>query len=80
MEDGSMARLDIDRQNLLQPKRKEYCKKKITELGYDIMFETDAEMHFEFKDSRIVFYFYTGWHTGKTIKDGRGIENLLKQI
>ena len=32
------------------------------------------------KGERVMVYPYTGWFTGKTVKDGRGINNLLKQI
>lgn len=28
----------------------------------------------------VMHYPFTGWHTGKSIKDGRGIQNLLKQL
>lgn len=75
-----MPRLDLDRQEKLEHKRIDYAKKNIIELGYDITFESDKEIHFYFKGSLIKFFPYSGWHTGKTIKDGRGINKLLKQI
>lgn len=75
-----MARLNIERQNELEPKRIDYAKQKIQELGYDIIYETDRYIQFIFKDHKIIFYPYSGWHTGKTITDGRGIKKLLNQI
>lgn len=73
-------RLDIDRQNKLEPKRIEYAKEQIKALGYEITFECENRIEFEFKGTKIQFYPYSGWHTGKTIVDGRGLEKLLKQI
>ncbi len=40
----------------------------------------DDRIEFDFNGSKIKFYPYSGWATGKTIKDGRGLENLLKQL
>lgn len=34
-----MARLDTERQNELQPQRKEYAKEQITGLGFEITYE-----------------------------------------
>lgn len=75
-----MARLDKERQKELQPKRLQYAKKCITDLGYDITFEVDTVLHFIYKGETVIFYPFSGWHTGKTIKDGRGLQNLLKQL
>lgn len=75
-----MPRLNIDRQERLEPKRMEHAKKKITELGFEIVFENEKELRFVFKDKIIKFFPYSGWHSGATIKDGRGLENLLKQL
>lgn len=75
-----MGRLDIERQNELEPFRVRYAKGKIQELGYEIVSETKTAINFEFKGSIVTFYPYSGWHSGKTIKDGRGINNLLKQL
>lgn len=37
-------------------------------------------LQFTFRGSPVTLYPYSGWFTGKTVKDGRGIMNLLKQI
>lgn len=73
-------RLDIERQNRLQPSRIEFGKKAITDLGYEITFESSTELIFMFNNKPVHFFPYSGWHTGNTIKDGRGLNKLLRQI
>ena len=75
-----MKRLDIERQNTLQPKRKEYCKEQITKLGYVINYESETELVFDFMGHPVKLFPYSGWHTGRTIIDGRGLVKLLRQI
>lgn len=75
-----MGRLNIDRQKELEPQRIAYAKEQITKLGYDIEIETSTYLQFTFKGKPVKLYPYSGWHTGATIQDGRGIEKLLKQI
>lgn len=75
-----MARLDTERQEALEPKRMAYAKERITELGYAITFESDTELNFLFNGGKVHFFPYSGWHSGSTIKDGRGLSKLLKQI
>lgn len=64
----------------LQPSRMEYAKNKIIEKGYTITFEDETQLQFEYFGNIITHFAYTGWHSGKGIKAGRGIERLLKQI
>lgn len=75
-----MGRLDINRQKELEPKRMEYARNQITALGYEITEENVTTLKFTFKGSTVTLFPYSGWHTGKTIQDGRGIGKLLKQI
>lgn len=75
-----MARLDIERQKKLEPERIKWAKKKIQELGFDITFECETRIEFEFKGETVKLFPYSGWHTGKSIKDGRGIQKLLNQL
>lgn len=63
-----------------EPRRLEYAKLKLSQLGFQIKEINRGLIKFEFKGEMIKFYPYTGWATGKTITDGRGIDNLLKQI
>lgn len=75
-----MARLDIERQKELEPKRMVYAKEHISKLGYKITFSNDTYLIFEFKNYPVRFYPYSGWHSGRSITDGRGLSKLLKQI
>lgn len=75
-----MARLDTERQNELEPKRIEYAVKKLNELGYISLEVDNTKIKFWHKGEPCLLYPYSGWHTGKTIKDGRGIDKLLAQL
>lgn len=75
-----MARLDKDRQKKLEPLRMNFAIDEITKLGYKIVVETNTVVSFVFKGNVIHFYPYSGWHTGKGIKDGRGWKKLYEQI
>jgi len=73
-------RLDQGREERLQPKRMKNCKAKLEQLGFEVEQAGDIQLRFTFKGSVISFWPYSGWHSGKTIKDGRGFLNLLKQL
>lgn len=69
-----------ERKELLQPGRIEYARIKLNELGYDVEQTSQASLRIIHRGSPVIIYPYTGWFTGKTVKDGRGIYNLLKQL
>lgn len=69
-----------EKKKLLQPTRMDYAKQSITDLGYEITFEDDTRIEFYYKDHVVKMFPYSGWHTGQTIQDGRGITKLLNQI
>jgi hypothetical protein len=73
-------RLDQEREAKLQPKRMETAIAAIQKLNLSIVHEDETKIVFWYKGSPVYFYPYSGWHTGKTIKDGRGLENLLNQL
>lgn len=75
-----MARLDQERQAELEPKRMEFAVNVITHLGLTITHRDNTTLRFLFKGHTVTLYPYSGWHTGKSIKDGRGISNLIKQL
>lgn len=75
-----MARLNTDLQKQLEPKRIEYAKQQLAKLGFEITFECSSRIDFIFKGEKVSLFPYSGWHTGKSITDGRGIEKLLKQL
>jgi hypothetical protein len=81
-------RLDRDLEEKLR--RAKYAFTKLAELGLNPNIGPNADVPpnfanavaitFTWKGHPVKLYPYSGWHTGKTIKDGRGIENLLKQL
>lgn len=65
----------------LENNRTEYAKSQIEALGYTVTENPgNRSLEFEYKGNTIRVFPYKGWFTGKGIKDGRGIKNLLKQI
>lgn len=75
-----MSRLDKEKQKQLEPKRMDYAVKTITELGFRIIAQYPTELRFDYKGQVIRLFPYSGWFTGKGLKDGRGIDNLIKQL
>lgn len=73
-------RLDEERQERLQPKRIDFAIAELRGAGYDIIYNDGTEIRFEYKGNVIKVWPYSGWFSGKGIKDGRGIYNLLNQI
>ena len=74
-----MSRLDKERQEELEPQRIEYAVTAFKNIGLNPVV-VGKRIEFEFKGKPVFFYPYSGWHTGKTIQDGRGIQKLLKQL
>jgi hypothetical protein len=75
-----MARLNQQRQQYLEPKRMQTALQSLTRLGLEIVDSSDTTIRFRYKDQVIIYYPYSGWHTGKGITDGRGWEHLYNQI
>lgn len=73
-------RLNQEREKRLQPKRLADAKEKIELLGYDVSTQDDKSVIFMHNGSEVVYWAYSGWASGKTIKDGRGLKNLLEQL
>ncbi len=72
-------RLDKDKEKALQPKRIEYAVKELVKRGFSCI-QDDAKVTFFYKGEKVVLFAYSGWFSGKTVKVGRGIDNLLKQL
>lgn len=64
----------------LKPIKVEYAIKKIKALGFKIPFITNSLIRFKYNGENILFYPYSGWHIGKSIKEGKGLNKLLNQI
>jgi hypothetical protein len=74
-------RLDKEREAALEPERMKYAMQHLNALGFSCdCIENEKEIRFIFKGERVKFYPYSGWHTGKSIKDGRGLQKLLDQL
>lgn len=56
------------------------CKAKLEELGLEVRQAGGDLLEFVYNGNTIKFWPYSGWHSGKGIKDGRGFKNLLRQI
>ncbi len=75
-----MARLDTERQARLEPERIAYAVAQLEGRGYEITYRDGTRIEFTHKGKTVKFFPYSGWATGKTIRDGRGLKNLLKQL
>lgn len=75
-----MARLDMERQGRLEPVRMACAVKELTRRGYEITYRDERQVQFMHRGKRVTFFPYSGWATGSTITDGRGLKKLLKQL
>ena len=73
-------RLNQEREKELEPQRMEYATKLLNSMGFSVFAITEKCLQFDFKGEKIIFFPYSGWFSGKTIKDGRGLQKLLNQI
>lgn len=82
LEDIEFLReLGVTKRNEKEPGRWDYALKKIQEKGYQTEEDFNEKcIKFNLRGNIIKFYPYKGWFTGKGVKDGRGINKLLKQI
>lgn len=48
--------------------------------GLDVKVINDAELNFVYKDTIFKYCPCTAWSSGKTIKDGRGLNNPINQL
>lgn len=72
-------RLDTERQIKLEPHRMQIAIDKLQALGKYVE-NDDKAIWFIHNKEMVTYWPYSGWHSGKGIKDGRGLENLLKQL
>lgn len=64
-----------------EPGRWEYVLKVLREKGYTPVEDPENKcIRFSFNGNTVTVWPYTGWFSGKGVKDGRGIKKLLKQI
>jgi hypothetical protein len=75
-----MKRLDTERQQRLEPERMAHARDYLTSMGYHIDYMDKTRIEFAFDGHKVQYYPYSGWHTGKSIADGRGWKKLYEQI
>lgn len=72
------------REEVREPKevsRIAYAKERLERLGYEVTeIRDNKSLVFFHNGHRIIFYPYKGWFSGKGIKDGRGLETLIKRL
>lgn len=57
----------------------EFAVKQLEKRGFKPR-QDGKKIIFDFNGHPVTLFPYSGWHTGKSIKDGRGFENLIKQL
>jgi len=75
-----MSRLDKERQERLEPVRIQRAVNALKKLGLEPTEVTSTHVAFLYKGQRVTYFAYSGWATGRTITDCRGLSNLLKQL
>ena len=72
-------RLNQERENKLQPKRINKAIKELESRGFKVNSD-ETRIDFLYNGNTIMFFPYSGWASGRTIKDGRGLKRLLNQL
>lgn len=75
-----MPRLDKEKQKRLEPQRMAFAIKKLSELNIKTNQVSEHELQFIHKNETVHLFPFSGWHSGKSIVDGRGIYKLLNQL
>lgn len=75
-----MPRLDKEKQKKLEPKRMQFALDSLRKMNIEAVQINESKIEIKHDGNTISFWPYSGWHSGKTIEDGRGIEKLLKQL
>lgn len=73
-------RLNKEREAKRQPITIGYAISRLKSIGFEPYHITETSLCITYKGNKIVLYPYSGWFSGKGITDGRGIENLIKQL
>ena len=64
----------------LQFKRMTKAMNELQSMNYDVEIIGTSKLMFKHREEWITFFPYSGWASGKNIKDGRGLQSLLKQL
>ena len=74
------SRLDQEREAELQPIRMETCRGKLESMGFIVESNGTDKLTFKYNGNTIQLFPYSGWFSGKGLQQGRGFNNLLKQM
>jgi hypothetical protein len=74
------GRLDQEREQRLQPRRMATTQASLESMGYEVEQSGPALLTFQHNGATVWFWPYSGWFSGKTVRDGRGFENLARQL
>lgn len=77
-----MKKVDINghSKNTVQASRVDYAISELADIGIDVHYKDNFKIKFLYQGHEVTFFPFTGWATGKSIRDGRGIQNLIKQL
>jgi len=65
----------------IQAERLQFASMRLEEAGIDILSSSsEYQLQFMHLGHKVYFFPHSGWHSGSKIIDGRGLENLIKQI
>lgn len=64
----------------MTPKTPNEVENAILDMGYDVLTVEKGSVSFLYKGNTIIYYLKKQWASGKGINDGRGWDNLVKQI
>jgi hypothetical protein len=73
-------RLNQEREKKLQPIRIQNSIEALKQKGITELVNDETGISFLYMDNAISFWPYSGWFSGKGIKQGRGLKKLLKQL
>ena len=72
-------RLDQEREARLEPVRIRKAVDVLQKMGYETKVESKS-VTFIHNGNKLTYFPYSGWLSGKGVKDGRGLDNMLKQL
>lgn len=72
-------RLNQERETRIQPKRMEKAIAELESRGFSVS-HNETRIDFIFNGFNVLYFPYSGWASGCSIKDGRGLKRLLRQL
>lgn len=72
-------RMDQDRESKLQPLRMDKAVSELEKRGF-VVNHNETRIDFTYNGKAVLYFPYSGWASGSSIKDGRGLKKLLRQL